>query len=363
MIYKKLLKNIENKSITVERINTQPPLEYNNDILSINENVLNQWNNYQNDIANLTAQNTQQQKQIDTIKTDQGDLGDQVQGIQGQVNINVNDISSIKTKDNQQDIQIQKNSQDITQLINSLKELKLLVYKGQYQTGTTYKLGEIVSFEGKNYLCKVESTTNDPTNTNDWDLWSSEEIDLSNYVTTPQLNDKLNGYTTIDQFNDLEMDFGSRIANLESQITELTKLVQKQQEQISALQTLTQEQQTYINQLKTRILIKSDSTNLVAPNGTSQISISNTNAFKNITGNWETLSSESWINDELSNYTRTLRIRELRVGSSKSNTAWIRIYQYSDEQMIISFKGGYVHNIIAPNDKRIKWDGGAWYFT
>lgn len=219
---KRLLKPIKNRAIVWQHLNLNvtEPLNFTNDVLSINKDNLDVWNGYGDEISAL---------------------GDQVQTIQGQQNTNTNKLSELnewaanveithnisikdnnlhieetkldhpntydldlsqlpiikehtqQIQDNHNDIndtimKVETNTQNINDIINQLRDSNIINYVGEYQAGTTYKLGQVVSYQNKMYLCKVETTTNEPTNNNDWDLLSAPEIDLTNYYTKQQID-------------------------------------------------------------------------------------------------------------------------------------------------------------------------------
>lgn len=333
---KRLLKPIQNRAIVWQHLNVIEPLNFTNDVLSINKDNLDAWNGYGDAIAAIDKKvdnnNTEINNKTDTIKNDLGDLGDQVQGIQGQQNINTNDISNLKTKDTQQDSKIEQNTTAITNLIQQLQDSNLINYVGQYQAGQTYKLGQVVSYAGKMFLCKAETTTNSPDNTDDWDLLSAPEINLDNYVTNEKLTDELDKYTPLETFNNFEMDAGSRISNLENQIMELTKQVQAQAGQIQSLQT----------QLEQSIKSVSLTTNTLTftKNNNQTFSLNLANLQK-----WESYFNKTQLTDN----STVLKLREIYVG--RYDTARVRMYSYNNEQFIIDWTAD-INWMIGTGDKR-----------
>lgn len=331
-----LLKPIENKSIVWKHLNTIEPLNFTNGVLSINKDNLDAWNGYGDEISavneKLDNNNTEINNKVDTIKTDLGDLGDQVATIQGQQNINTNDISNLKTKDTQQDTKIEQNTTAITKLIQQLQDSNLINYVGQYQAGQTYKLGQVVSYAGKMFLCKAETTTNSPDNTDDWDLLSAPEINLDNYVTNEKLTDELDKYTPLETFNNFEMDADGRLAVLETDLKALQQTVQAQAQQIQSLQT----------QLEQSIKSVSLSNNTITftRNDNQTISLNLANLQK-----WDSYFNKTQLTDN----STILKLREIYVG--RYDTARIRMYSYDSQQFIVDWNAD-INWMIGTGDKR-----------
>lgn len=147
---------------------------------------------------------------INTIKTDLGDLGNQVIDVQNKTNANTTKIQQNTTNitTNTTNIQnntnnIQTNTTNITALdgrlvsvssllndtINGLKTLKPFQYVGEYQAGTTYRINQAVSLNNNLYLSKEDNNTTTPPG-NKWLLLNEDfaTIDLTQYYTKLEVN-------------------------------------------------------------------------------------------------------------------------------------------------------------------------------
>lgn len=147
---------------------------------------------------------------INTIKTDLGDLGNQVVDVQNKTNANTTKIQQNTTNitTNTTNIQnntnnIQTNTTNITALdgrlvsvssllndtINGLKTLKPFQYVGEYQAGTTYRINQAVSLNNNLYLSKEDNNTTTPPG-NKWLLLNEDfaTIDLTQYYTKLEVN-------------------------------------------------------------------------------------------------------------------------------------------------------------------------------
>lgn len=79
---KRLLKPIQNRAIVWQHLDVIKPLNFTNGVLSINKDNLDAWNSYADEISAIDEKvdnnNTKINNKTDTIKTDLGDLGNQV---------------------------------------------------------------------------------------------------------------------------------------------------------------------------------------------------------------------------------------------------------------------------------------------
>lgn len=309
-------------------------LELLNNLISIQQSLLDKWNGYQQSIQNNESNIEKNNDAIDTLK---------------------NEILEV--------------NKSIQQIIEGLQKFPIFEIVGDWVNGTTYRKNQAVYHNKSLWNSKIDNNTKEPTveNVDAWFLISTFDIPLNEYLSKteaqtllskkqdilsgsngvvvsqenkqvsiePQLLAKWNGYESLIQTNQ------SEIVKTNNNVDVISQKTTQLQTQIEQLTTTINEQQAYINLLKTRILIKDDSTNLVAPNGTSQISIANDNAFKNITGDWEPLASDTWVQEQLGNYytitdltnrSVTLTLRELNVG--RWSTANHRFYSYSTNQCI-----------------------------
>lgn len=91
-------------------------------------------------------------------KGDKGDTGEQgIQGIQGEQGIQgIQGVAGENGTDGDS-----------------------FTWLGEYAGGTTYNIGEAVSYNGSSYMCKLSSTGNLPTNTTYWDLMAAKGTDGS----------------------------------------------------------------------------------------------------------------------------------------------------------------------------------------
>ncbi len=147
---------------------------------------------------------------INTIKTDLGDLGNQVVDVQNKTNANTTKIQQNTTNiaTNTNNIQnntnnIQTNTTNITALdtrlvivssllqdtINGLKTLKPFQYVGEYQAGTSYNINQAVSLNNNLYLSKEDNNTTTPPGTK-WLLLNEDfaTIDLTQYYTKLEID-------------------------------------------------------------------------------------------------------------------------------------------------------------------------------
>lgn len=147
---------------------------------------------------------------INTIKADLGDLGNQVVDVQNKTNANTTKIQQNTTNiaTNTTNIQnntnnIQTNTTNITALdgrlvnvssllqdtINGLKTLKPFQYVGEYQAGTSYNINQAVSLNNNLYLSKEDNNTTTPPG-NKWLLLNEDfaTIDLTQYYTKLEVN-------------------------------------------------------------------------------------------------------------------------------------------------------------------------------
>lgn len=168
---------------------------------------------------------------INTIKTDLGDLGNQVVDVQNKANANTTQIQQNTTnittnttniQNNTNNIQtnktniatnttniqnntnnIQTNTTNITALdgrlvsvssllqdtINGLKTLKPFQYVGEFQAGTSYNINQAVSLNNNLYLSKEDNNTTTPPG-NKWLLLNEDfaTIDLTQYYTKLEVN-------------------------------------------------------------------------------------------------------------------------------------------------------------------------------
>lgn len=125
--------------------------------------------------------------EIETTKTDLGDLGDQVIDVHNKTNENSTNITA-NTE------QINQTRQLLNTTIEELKKQKWISYKGTYQPGTTYNIGDLVVLEKIFYLSNADNNTTTPPGSL-WDViedptGTGQEIDLSNYYNKQEIDAK-----------------------------------------------------------------------------------------------------------------------------------------------------------------------------
>ena len=122
--------------------------------------------------------------EIETTKTDLGDLGDQVIDVQNKTNENTTNIEANTT-------QIQATSKLLNDTIEELKKQKWVSYKGTYQPGTTYNTGDLVVLNSVFYLSNADNNTTTPPGSQ-WDIIENPtgggQIDLSNYYNKQEID-------------------------------------------------------------------------------------------------------------------------------------------------------------------------------
>ena len=122
--------------------------------------------------------------EIETTKTDLGDLGGQVIDVQNKTNENTTNIEANTT-------QIQATSKLLNDTIEELKKQKWVSYKGTYQPGTTYNTGDLVVLNSVFYLSNADNNTTTPPGSQ-WDIIENPtgggQIDLSNYYNKQEID-------------------------------------------------------------------------------------------------------------------------------------------------------------------------------
>lgn len=190
----------------VDYVNTNAGADLAQKITQIQEEQIIQNQNIQ---ANRTAITTKEKvdeqqntaietnfNNINTIKADLGDLGNQVVDVQNKTNANTTNIQNNTNN-------IQTNTTNITSLdsrlvsvsallndtINGLKTLKPFEYVGEYQAGTTYRINQAVSLNNNLYLSKEDNNTTTPPGAK-WLLLNEDfaTIDLTQYYTKLEID-------------------------------------------------------------------------------------------------------------------------------------------------------------------------------
>lgn len=183
------------------------------DFKNVKEQIenINQDQLRQNELININSQNI-------ALKQDKLIAGDNIDINKNVISANIKNVDlsnyytkqEIDTSQQTQDINITTNTNNIVKVddklnrvIDELNKATLVNYKGEWVAGTTAKLGEVWSFNNQMWLCKVETSTNEPTNTNDWDLLSAPAIDLNDYYNKTQVDQKLTNYVSVDTTQDI----------------------------------------------------------------------------------------------------------------------------------------------------------------
>ena len=164
--------------------------EIDTTINSVKGNVANNTN----DITNLKTKDTQLESVINTNKQN--------------ITTNTSDIATIKTQQATQDQQISSNRALSNQIIEGLKTLRVFNYIGTFNPTTTYKRNDVVDYNNRLFLSKVDNNVgNTPPSDNQsntyWLLIDGVQasVDLSNYYTKIEVDDKLQDYLAITTFN------------------------------------------------------------------------------------------------------------------------------------------------------------------
>lgn len=142
------------------------------------------------DIEKIQEEQVEQNKaietnatEIETTKTDLGDLGDQVLDVQNKTNENATNIEANTT-------QIQATSKLLNDVIEEIKKQQWVSYKGTYQPGTTYNIGDLVVLDSIFYLSNANNNTTTPPGSQ-WDIIENPtggEVDLSNYYNKQEID-------------------------------------------------------------------------------------------------------------------------------------------------------------------------------
>ena len=147
-----------------------------------------------NDITNLKTKDTQLESVINTNKQN--------------ITTNTSDIATIKAQQATQDQQISSNRDLSNQIIEGLKTLRVFNYIGTFNSTTTYKRNDVVDYNNRLFLSKVDNNVgNTPPNNNQsntyWLLVDGVQasVDLSGYYTKLEVNNKLQDYLAITTFN------------------------------------------------------------------------------------------------------------------------------------------------------------------
>lgn len=249
----------------------------------------------QADINTLKQKDTQIENDINTniksklpqIETNKNNIQAQETRlglVEAKATTNASDIQTLKPK-------VDKNKQLIDEVINDLKLATFINYKGQWTRPKTAKLGELYSYNGKLYICKVATTNNEPTNTQDWDLISSADINLQDYVSKLELQTQLSNYVQSSTFEPIKNKVNSNeqtiITNTAS-IGANTQTIANHTNEIQALQT----KDTQLEQL---IATKANDSEVLKKSGGRQTSTSDTqfNSFVTIYKNNQGLTMKS----------------------------------------------------------------------
>lgn len=162
-----------------------------------------------NDINDLETKYNQQQT---TIEQNKNDITNKVNQVEQNVNTNTSSITDLNNKYTQQQTLINTNKTNIetnkntinnvnqnltstqnllTQTINELRTLRPFKYVGAYNSSTTYKINEMVSYNNAFYLSVEDNNNTTPSTTNNkWIVMENfQQVDLTNYATKLELND------------------------------------------------------------------------------------------------------------------------------------------------------------------------------
>lgn len=171
-----------------------------------------------NDITNLKAKDSALENTINTNEQN--------------ITTNTIDINNIKIKQTTQDQQIQANKELSNQIINGLKTLRIFNYVGTYNPTTTYNKNECVDYNDRLFLSKIDNNigNNPPSNNesnNYWLLINSIQasVDLSNYYTKNEIDNKLQDYLIIATYNKNQEILNTRIRNIEENNIEQDNLI------------------------------------------------------------------------------------------------------------------------------------------
>ena len=158
------------------------------------KNIKMVTDNITNNTNELKAKDTQLESAINTNKQN--------------ITTNTNDITTIKTQQATQDQQISSNRDLSNQIIEGLKTLRVFNYIGTFNSQTTYKRNDVVDYNNRLFLSKVDNNVgNTPPSDNQsntyWLLIDGVQasVDLSNYYTKIEVDDKLQDYLAITTFN------------------------------------------------------------------------------------------------------------------------------------------------------------------
>ena len=171
------------------------------DIAQINQNIanINQEQITQNSNISNNA------NEISSLKTKDIEQNNRLTQLEQETTNNRNEIANIKTKDQQQDNSIQSNTTNIqtntnnitaldsrlvsvsgllNQTIEGLRTLRPFKYVGEYQNGTSYNINQLVSYNNNLYLSKEDNNNTTPPS-DKWLLINKDTIsvDLSDYPT------------------------------------------------------------------------------------------------------------------------------------------------------------------------------------
>lgn len=131
-----------------------------------------------------------------------------INSVNSKVATNTSDIATIKTQQATQDQQISSNRALSNQIIEGLKTLRVFNYIGTFNSQTTYKRNDVVDYNNRLFLSKVDNNVgNTPPSDNQsntyWLLIDGVQasVDLSNYYTKIEVDDKLQDYLAITTFN------------------------------------------------------------------------------------------------------------------------------------------------------------------
>ena len=181
----------------------------NNEISAI-VNLSNYYNKQEIDttINSVKGNVTTNTNDINGLKTKDTQLESVINTNKQNITTNTSDIATIKTQQATQDQQISSNRALSNQIIEGLKTLRVFNYIGTFNSTTTYKRNDVVDYNNRLFLSKVDNNVgNTPPSDNQsntyWLLVDGVQasVDLSNYYTKIEVDDKLQDYLAITTFN------------------------------------------------------------------------------------------------------------------------------------------------------------------
>ena len=219
MITKKLIKPISKVGIAnvdLDNYYTKPQvdskLDTKQDTLTAGNNITISNNVISANVPQVDLSDYYNKQEIDTT----------INGVNSNISNNTNDITNLKAKDTQlesdiatiktqqttQDQQITSNRDLSNQIIEGLKTLRVFNYVGTFNSQTTYKRNDVVDSNNRLFLSKVDSNVghtppSDNQSNTYWLLLDGVQasVDLSNYYTKIEVDDKLQDYLAITTFD------------------------------------------------------------------------------------------------------------------------------------------------------------------